>query len=73
MKNKSYYDGELANLHADYGVALFVFYGKELFNNIGVPNFWTDIMNKIGQWRESIPDLLVVINIKVYRNIFRIG
>jgi len=57
VKNKRFYEGELAKLEQAYEVGLSVCYGKELFESINLPNMWNDIILNLEKWRETIPDL----------------
>ena len=57
MKNKSYYTDELTKISADYGVELYVCYGKEFFDLIGVPEIWNEIITYLKKWRSELPDM----------------
>jgi len=57
VKNKNFYVNELAKLEQAYEVRLSVSYGKELFDDIGLPNMWNNIILNLEKWRETIPDL----------------
>jgi len=57
VKNKDFYVNELTKLQQSYQVSLSVCYGKELFDDIGLPNMWNDIILNLEKWRETIPTL----------------
>jgi len=48
-KNKKYYEDELKKLEGFYGVELYLFYGKELFDYL--QNLWDNILSWLIQWR----------------------
>ncbi len=56
-KNKNYYLYELLRLEKFYGVKLFLFYGKEFFEYLKVPEIWEQILNWLKQWKDSLPEL----------------
>lgn len=56
-KNKNYYLQELERLEKFYGVQLNLLYGKELFEYLGQPEIWDDILSWLKQWKNSLPDL----------------
>ncbi len=56
-KNQNYYKEELQKLSVDYGVPLSLRYGKELFENLNIPQVWDEVLNHLARWRETLPDL----------------
>ncbi len=56
-KNKKYYQGELDKMQKDYGVKLYLFYGKELFEFLKNIKIWEEILKYLGEWKKDIPDL----------------
>jgi len=56
-KNKNYYDAELKRMSKDYGVALNLNYGKELFEFLGHSEVWKEILKYLEEWKKEIPEL----------------
>jgi Holliday junction resolvase-like predicted endonuclease len=56
QKNKNYYKAELEKMTRDYGVKLYLFYGKELFNFLNREITWDEILKYLEQWKAEIPD-----------------
>lgn len=56
-KNKNYYLAEVERLSKFYGTELHLFYGKELFDYIGKPDLWEQILVWLKQWKDSLPEL----------------
>ncbi|MCD4761745.1 restriction endonuclease [bacterium] len=56
QKNKNYYKTELKKMSDDYGVALHLFYGVELFDYLDKNNIWDEILKYLEQWKKEIPD-----------------
>ena len=56
-KNKNYYLAELERLSKFYGVELNLLYGKELFDYIGKPDLWGQILAWLKQWKDSLPEI----------------
>jgi Holliday junction resolvase-like predicted endonuclease len=56
-KNKNYYLKEIEKLKKSYGVKLFLFYGKELFDYLHTPELWNDILSWLRQWKDSLTEL----------------
>lgn len=56
-KNKNYYQAELDRMKQDYGVDLYLLYGKELFSYFNQEGVWNEILNYLTKWKEEIPDL----------------
>ena len=44
-------------LQESWGVRLSVSYGQDMFDQLGYPNIWLDIMANLQKWRHDIPDL----------------
>lgn len=44
-------------LQESWGVRLSVSYGQDMFDQLGYPNIWLDIMANLEKWRHDIPDL----------------
>ena len=56
-KNKRFYEPEIGALSSDYGMGLYLSYGGELFQQIGIGEVWNEIIDYLTLWRESIPEL----------------
>lgn len=56
-KNKNYYLSALKKISGDYGVALYLFYGDELFKFLNIKNAWAEILDYLKQWKEEVPEL----------------
>ena len=56
VKNKNFYKDELDKMSADYGVELFICYGKEFFDLIDESETWEEIIEYLKQWRNELPD-----------------
>ncbi|AFI05861.1 HpyAIV family type II restriction enzyme [Helicobacter cetorum] len=56
-KNKKYYEEELQKLSFKYKVPLKLCYGRELFEFLNIPQVWSEILEYLVQWRETLPDL----------------
>ena len=56
-KNKNYYITALEKMSKDYGVKLYLFYGKELFEFLGLNGIWEEILNHLEKWKQEIPEL----------------
>lgn len=56
-KNKNYYKAELEKMEKDYGVKLYLFYGKELFEFLKKPEIWDEILDHLKEWKKDIPEL----------------
>ena len=57
IKNRNYYQTELQRMQEDYGVELFVCYGKELFKFLNIETVWDEILDYLKRWRNEIPEL----------------
>ena len=44
-------------MQESWGVRLSVSYGQDMFDQLGYPNIWLDIMANLQKWRYDIPDL----------------
>jgi len=56
-KNRNYYFQEIERLKNFYGVELYLFYGKELFEYLKKPEIWDNIILWLKEWKESLPEL----------------
>jgi hypothetical protein len=56
-KNKNFYENELNRLNEYYGISLYLFYGKELFEFLGVPEYWDKLLQWLKAWKESLPEI----------------
>ncbi len=56
-KNKNYYVEELRRLEKFYGIKLYLFYGKELFDHFQQPDIWNNILSWLKEWKSSLPEL----------------
>ena len=57
VKNRNYYQPELNKLQKSWGVELSVCYGKDMFDALGYPYIWLNILENLQKWRQDIPDL----------------
>ncbi|MGQ9820191.1 MAG: HpyAIV family type II restriction enzyme [Candidatus Kapaibacteriales bacterium] len=57
VKNKNFYIDELSKMTADYNVETQIFYGKPLFDYLGYPDIWEEILTYLAEWKKEIPDL----------------
>jgi len=55
-KNKKYYVEELGKLRKFYGIELYLFYGHELFDHIGFPGLWDNLIEWLTRWKAELPD-----------------
>lgn len=56
-KNKNYYRQQLNDLSGFYNVPLYLFYGPELFNFLGHPKLWNELITWLERWKSELPDL----------------
>ena len=56
-KNKNFYEVEIKKLSRDYGLSLKLIYGREFFDDIGMKQTWSEILNYLKQWKNEIPEL----------------
>ncbi|MCS7151879.1 MAG: restriction endonuclease [Endomicrobia bacterium] len=56
-KNKNYYESEINKLKEFYGINIYLFYGKELFSFLGIPEFWDKMLKWLKNWKDSLPEL----------------
>lgn len=56
-KNENYYLQELSRLEEFYGVELYLFYGRELFEYLRHPDIWNNILSWLKQWKDSLLEL----------------
>jgi len=56
-KNKNYYLPELKRLSEFYGVKTYLLYGKELFDYLGKPDLWEQILSWLKQWKDNLPEI----------------
>ena len=56
-KNKNYYVSALEKMSKDYGVKLYLFYGKELFDFLVLNSVWDEILDYLEKWKKEIPEL----------------
>lgn len=57
IKNKNYYDQEIKRLSSFYGIKIYLFYGKELFEFLGRSECWEQMLTWLKQWKDSLPEL----------------
>ena len=57
VKNKNFYVSELEKMSKDYNVETQIFYGKPLFDYLGMENIWQEILYYLEVWKKEIPDL----------------
>jgi len=57
-KNKNYYQEKLQILRGEYEqVKLHLFYGKQLFEYIGIADFWDEMLSWLKRWKEDLPEI----------------
>jgi hypothetical protein len=56
VKNKNYYLTELSKEGRKYGVSLYLFYGKELFDYFCHPQDWDKLLDWLYQWKQQLPE-----------------
>jgi hypothetical protein len=56
-KNKNFYTQEIKNIHADYNVETKLCYGKEIWNEIGHPEVWEELLKYLKKWKDEIPEM----------------
>jgi len=57
MKNKNYYTQEIQRLSSFYGIKIYLFYGKELFEFLRHSETWDQILAWLKQWKDSLPEI----------------
>jgi hypothetical protein len=57
VKNKNFYLEKLQKISSFYGIKTYLFYGKELFEFFGHPEYWNQILMWLKQWKDSLPEL----------------
>jgi flagellar biosynthesis regulator FlbT len=57
VKNKNFYVSELEKMSKDYNVETQIFYGKPLFDYLGMEDIWQEILYYLEVWKKEIPDL----------------
>ena len=55
-KNKNYYTEEMNKLREFYGIELYLFYGREFFEYLGLSHLWDDLIEWLAQWKRELPD-----------------
>ena len=56
-KNKKFYIEELNKLNEYYGVHLYLFYGKELFEFLKSPDYWKKLLDWLIKWKKLLPEI----------------
>lgn len=56
-KNKNFYKAELKKLEDKYHIKLFLFYGKELFDYLEIPDVWDEMVINLKEWKNSLPGI----------------
>lgn len=57
IKNKNYYAQEIQRLSSFYGIKIYLFYGKELFEFLGHPETWDRMLVWLKRWKDSLPEI----------------
>jgi len=58
MKNRKYYLREMDKLKSETCCKnIFLFYGSEFFNHLGISNLWDDLLGWLLVWREDLPTM----------------
>jgi len=57
-KNKNYYEEQIQTLRGGYEqVELRLFYGKQLFEYLGIADFWDEMLSWLKRWKEDLPEI----------------
>jgi hypothetical protein len=57
-KNKNYYEEQIQTLRGGYEqVELHLFYGKQLFEYLGIADFWDEMLSWLKRWKEDLPEI----------------
>jgi len=57
-KNKNYYEEQIQTLKGGYEqVELHLFYGKQLFEYLGIADFWDEMLSWLKRWKEDLPEI----------------
>jgi hypothetical protein len=57
-KNKNYYQEEIQKLRGKYEqVEIHLFYVKQLFEYLGIANFWDQMLSWLKKWKEDLPEI----------------
>ena len=57
-KNKNYYQEQIQTLRGEYEqVELHLFYGKQLFEYLGIADFWDKMLGWLKKWKEDLPEI----------------
>jgi hypothetical protein len=57
-KNKNYYEEQIQTLRGGYEqVELHLFYGKQLFEYLGIADFWDEMLIWLKRWKEDLPEI----------------
>jgi hypothetical protein len=57
-KNKNYYQEKIRALRGEYEqVELHLFYGKQLFEYLGIADFWDEMLRWLKKWKEDLPEI----------------
>jgi hypothetical protein len=58
QKNKNYYEEQIQTLRGEYEqVKLHLFYGRQLFEYIGIADFWDKMLSWLKRWKEDLPEI----------------
>jgi len=57
VKNKNFYLEKLREISSFYGIKTYLFYGKELFEFFGHPEYWDQILIWLRRWKDNLPEL----------------
>jgi len=55
-KNRNFYTQKLEELREKYSVSLHLFYGKELFEHLKLPELWEELLGWLKMWKNSLPE-----------------
>jgi len=57
-KNKNYYQEQIQTLRGGYEqVELYLFYGKQLFEYLGIADFWDQMLGWLKKWKQDLPEI----------------
>jgi len=57
-KNKNYYQEKIQTIGGEYQqVKLHLFYGKQLFEYLEIPDFWDKMLIWLRKWKEDLPEI----------------
>lgn len=55
-KNKNYYVDELLKMSREHNTVTSLLYGRSLFDQLGCPEVWHEMVEYLRRWKDEIPD-----------------